>query len=199
MSPPSIVHRPQGSEGRRQKAESRGVSADYLLLTTYCLLFLVTTGCVHRSLTIRTEPPGAMVYVNDQLKGTSPVTYDFLWYGWHRLTLRKEGFERLEDRRVLAAPAHLWIPFDLAMELLPFPVHDDRTWSYVLTPVVSPPVPQPPAMIAPSSPSTMLTPVPVPEVPASPAAPREDSSAASDPSIDDRTQPPTTEPIDEPR
>ena len=95
-----------------------------------------------------------MVYVNDQLKGASPVTYDFLWYGWHRLTLRKEGFERLEDRRLLAAPIYLWMPFDLAMELLPFPVHDDRTWSYTLTPVVELPTPQPPAII-PSQPAVI--------------------------------------------
>mgnify|MGYP001562908576 CR=1 FL=1 len=197
MSPPSTVHRPQNLEGRRQKAEGRVVSAYCLLLTAYCLLVIGTTGCVHRSLTIRTDPPGAMVYVNDQLKGKSPVTYDFLWYGWHRLTLRKEGFERLDDRRLMAAPMHLWIPFDLAMELLPFPVHDDRTWSYVLSPVVELPTPQPPATMLPTPPSTIpTTTAPASEPPAPPVL-REEASPASDPSADDVTQPPTTEPIDE--
>ncbi len=105
---------------------------------------LLTTGCVYRSLTIRTEPPGASVYVNDDLKGRSPVTYDFLWYGGYRVTIRKDGFERLDDRKQLRAPVHLWIPLDLVMELVPLPIHDTRTWSYVLTPTAAPVVPAPP-------------------------------------------------------
>ena len=106
-----------------------------------CCLLLCLTGCVTRSLTIKTEPPGALVYVNDQLKGNSPVTYDFEWYGWHRLTLRKTGYERLDDRKLLRSPIYLWIPFDLAMELLPIPIRDTRTWSYTLTPAPVMPTP----------------------------------------------------------
>ena len=109
------------------------------------LLLCLLSGCVHRSLTIKTDPPGAQVYVNDELKGESPVEYDFLWYGWHRVMLRKDGYERVEERRLMRSPVHLWIPFDLAMELLPVPGRDTRTWSYTLTPSETPPAPQPPA------------------------------------------------------
>ena len=105
---------------------------------------LLTAGCVRRSLTIRSEPPGALVYVNDRLIGESPVTYDFTWYGWHRVILRKEGYQRLDDRQELRAPLHLWIPFDLVMELLPFPIRDARTWSYTLAPSAAPSSPTPP-------------------------------------------------------
>ena len=108
-------------------------------------LLLLLPGCIHRSITIQTTPPGAQVYVNDELKGESPVTYDFTWYGWYRLILRKEGFERLDDRQFLRAPVYFWIPFDLFMELLPFPVRDARTWSYTLTPTKELPTPVPPA------------------------------------------------------
>ena len=99
---------------------------------------LLLTGCVRRSLTIRTTPPGASVYVNDQLQGESPVSYDFGWYGWHRVTIRKDGFERLDDRKLLRAPFYLWIPLDLVVELLPFPVRDTHTWSYALSPAKEP-------------------------------------------------------------
>ena len=112
---------------------------------------LALTGCIHRSLTIRTDPPGALVYVNDQLKGESPVTYDFTWYGWHRVLLRKEGYERLEDRQELRAPPHLWIPFDLVMELWPFPVRDERTWTYTLKAAAAPLAPTPPSPIPPAA------------------------------------------------
>lgn len=116
------------------------------LLFAVCGLALLSTGCLRRSLTIRTDPPGALVYVNDQIKGTSPVTYDFLWYGWHRVTIRKEGFVRVEDRTELRAPPHLWIPFDLVVELLPWTVRDDREWSYTLEPLQTLPTPIPPSL-----------------------------------------------------
>jgi hypothetical protein len=108
------------------------------------ILALSMTGCVHRSLTVKTEPPGAKVYINDELKGTSPLTYDFLWYGWYRVTLRKKGYQRLDDHRKIQAPAYLWMPLDLAMQLMPFPVRDDRTWEYALTPSGTLPAPRPP-------------------------------------------------------
>jgi len=119
-----------------------------------CILWLaacsVLSGCIHRSLTIKTDPPGATVYVNDQLKGESPLTYDFMWYGWYRLTIRKEGYERLDDRKLLRAPMWMWIPLDLAMELVPFRVRDQRVWSYVLAPIKELQTPLPPAMTHPT-------------------------------------------------
>ena len=120
----------------------------------FSLALLVTAGCVRRSLTIRSEPPGALVYVNDRLVGESPVTYDFTWYGWHRVILRKQGYERLEDRQQLRAPLYLWIPVDLVMELLPFPIRDARTWVYTLTPSAVPARPEPPTEASPPATTT---------------------------------------------
>lgn len=110
-----------------------------------CVLCLMVSGCVQRSLTIRSDPPGALVYMNDAPVGTTPVTYDFTWYGWYRLRILKDGYEQLHDHRLLRAPAYLWIPLDLAMELLPGEVRDDRTWSYTLTPLTGVPVPRRPS------------------------------------------------------
>ena len=114
---------------------------------------LLSTGCVRRSLTIRTDPPDALVYVNDDLKGESPVSYDFQWYGWHRVLIRKDGYERVEDRKQLRAPVYLWIPFDLVMELLPFKIRDARTWSYTLAPANVIPAPRPPDTFTPPAPA----------------------------------------------
>ena len=112
---------------------------------------LLSTGCVRRTLTIKTEPPGALIYMNDAPQGTSPVTYDFAWYGWYRVMARKDGFARLDDRRLLRCPVYLWIPLDLFMELLPLPIHDTRVWSYTLTPAASLRNPTPPPATEPSS------------------------------------------------
>lgn len=102
-----------------------------MLCAVCCVLI---TGCIHRSLTIRTEPSGALVYVNNQLKGKSPVTYDFKWYGGYHVVIRHKGYRPLEDHKMLRSPIYSWIPFDLITELLPFHFYDARTWSYTLEP-----------------------------------------------------------------
>ena len=132
-----------------------------LSATVACVLLLGNTGCVQRSLTIRTDPPAALVYVNDQLKGESPMTFDFVWYGWYRVTLRKDGFDRLDDHRFMRAPFYLWIPLDLVMELLPFTVRDERTWSYTLNPSEASPTPIPPQIKKLNSPTQSPPEVPL--------------------------------------
>ncbi len=128
----------------KQVDSSRHPVSFSLVLSASCFVLLCVAGCVTRSLTIKSEPPGALVYMDDQLKGRSPLSYDFLWYGWHRVTLRKAGYERLADHKLLHSPVYLWIPFDLVMELAPFRIRDIRTWVYALTPSPAMPTPVPP-------------------------------------------------------
>ena len=140
----------------------RAASGRWRVVGALMVLF-AATGCVRRSLTIRTDPPDALVYVNDDLKGESPVSYDFQWYGWHRVLIRKDGYERVEERKQLRAPVYLWIPFDLVMELLPFKVRDARTWSYTLAPANALPAPKPPETFVPPT-----KPAPAPTTEAAP-------------------------------
>ena len=114
------------------------------LLAAGCWLLLCVTGCVRRELTIRSDPPGATLLVNDKDLGTTPHTYDFEWYGWYRITLMKDGYERLDDRPLIESPWYLWIPLDLAMELMPFEVRDEQELSYELVPVTPWSDPRPP-------------------------------------------------------
>jgi len=134
-----------------QRQHQRSVSISSLVLTAYCLL--LTTGCIRRNLTIRTEPPGATLIVNDETLGTTPHAWDFQWYGWYRITLLKDGYERLDDRMQLKAPIYFWIPLDLVMEVLPFPVRDDRALLYELKPKTGLPEPSPPITDASDDPS----------------------------------------------
>ncbi len=150
--------------------EPRSRRAD-LQLWSVLLVLLMTSGCVYRSLTVRTDPAGAKVYVDDALKGESPVTYDFLWYGTHRVIVRKDGYQRLDDQKNMRCPLYLWIPFDLALELIPFRISDVREWSYTLTPSAELPSPNPPALETVKDGLRAL-------VPPAPAAPASESSAA---------------------
>lgn len=128
----------------RPKLFSPAASPSQFLCCLLLASLLLTTGCVHRQLTIRSEPAGATVMVNEQPLGMTPHAYDFLWYGWHRVRLQKEGYEQREERLLLKAPPYLWIPLDLLAELAPFAIRDTREVSYTLKPIEVAPEPQPP-------------------------------------------------------
>ncbi len=67
---------------------------DLVILTVVGLVAVtILSGCVERKLTINTAPPGAMVVLNDEEIGTSPVTVSFEWYGDYNVRVSKEGFE----------------------------------------------------------------------------------------------------------
>lgn len=98
------------------------------------LLPLLATGCagVRRELTVESNPPGALVYLNGDEVGRTPVTREFLYYGTMDLRLRKDGYETLEARPRVWAPLWQLPPIDLLAEV--FPVTDRRKVSYTLTP-----------------------------------------------------------------
>jgi hypothetical protein len=95
-------------------------------------LLAVAPGCVRRSLTVTSDPPGALVHLNGQEFGRTPVTRDFTWYGNYDVALRKDGYEPLKTNGKVIAPWWQWVPFDLAAELLP--LNDRRELSYKLKP-----------------------------------------------------------------
>lgn len=105
---------------------TRGVSLCLLIAGSSVL----GAGCITRSLTIKSEPPGAAVYLHDQYMGDTPYTLDPVWYGGYRIMLEKPGYQRLYDHREYKAPKKFWIPLDLVMELVPFEVRDDQVWNF---------------------------------------------------------------------
>jgi len=94
---------------------------------------IILTGCVERQLTINTEPQGAIVVLNDEEIGTSPVTVSFQWYGDYNVTIRKEGFETLKTHRKLKGPWYDDFPFDFFAQILgPKRIVDSYEWTFEL-------------------------------------------------------------------
>ncbi len=92
-------------------------------------------GCVERQLTINTEPQGALITLNDEQIGVSPVTVSFNWYGDYWVRAGKEGFETLETHRELKAPLHDRFPFDFFTNVLyPGRIVDRYEWTFELPP-----------------------------------------------------------------
>jgi len=95
---------------------------------------IILGGCVERKLTINTQPQGALVTLNDEEIGTSPVTVSFEWYGDYDVRISKEGFETLKTHRNLKAPWYDNFPFDLFTWLNPERVVDEYEWTFELAP-----------------------------------------------------------------
>ncbi|MBL8877806.1 MAG: PEGA domain-containing protein [Phycisphaerales bacterium] len=105
---------------------------------------LALGGCVERSLTVRSEPAGAVVVVNDEEIGASPAKFSFVWYGDYEIILRKPGFETLTTFHRVPAPWWQFPPFDFVAEILvPGTIQDAReTPVYVMAPRAEPSVPE---------------------------------------------------------
>jgi hypothetical protein len=96
------------------------------------VLLLGLSGCAQRTLTITSEPSGALVYLNGDEIGRTPLKFDFMWYSDYDVVLRKEGYETLKTHQNLKAPL-LGLPIlDLAGELVG--TKDRREWNFVMTP-----------------------------------------------------------------
>ncbi len=106
------------------------------------LLLALAGGCVERILKIQTDPPGALVTVNDEEVGVSPVQVSFLWYGDYDLIFRKRGYETLKTSYRIHPPWYQWPPLDLIAEtLIPFTIRDEHELPiFTLKPAAEPAV-----------------------------------------------------------
>ncbi|HEX4123972.1 MAG TPA: PEGA domain-containing protein, partial [Tepidisphaeraceae bacterium] len=84
--------------------------------------------------TITSDPPGAMVTLNDQEIGRTPVTHDFLWYGTYDVELREDGYHTLKTTGKVWAPWWQIPPIDLMVDLAPVQSHDHHYLQYTLVP-----------------------------------------------------------------
>lgn len=102
----------------------------------------IAMGCVgvRREMTIESDPPGAIVYVNGEEVGRTPLTKEFTYYGTVDLKLRKDGYETLEDQPKVFAPWWQWPPFDLVTESMS--LTDEHKLSYEMSPREQSPDPQ---------------------------------------------------------
>ena len=92
-------------------------------------------GCVERELTINTKPQGAVVALNDEEIGESPVTVNFNWYGDYCIRISKEGYETMNTHRELKGPWYDHFPFDFFAQIVnPDRIVDSYEWTLELSP-----------------------------------------------------------------
>ena len=105
----------------------------FRLWTVILIVGIFLSGCVERKLTINTEPQEALVVLNDEEIGTSPVTVSFNWYGDYSVRISKEGFETLKTHRNLKRPWYDRFPFDFFAQIVnPKRIVDSYEWTFKL-------------------------------------------------------------------
>ena len=104
------------------------------------LLAVAAAGCVQRRMTIRSNPPGALVYVDDYQIGTTPVSHDFVYYGTRKIRLVKDGYETLTVRQPFPIPWYEYFPLDFVSEnLIPWEIRDERVVDLAMAPAAATP------------------------------------------------------------
>lgn len=98
------------------------------LLTALC-------GCVERVMQVESDPPGALVHLNGEEAGRTPMRKNFLWYGTYDVEVRKEGHRTQTRRTRVWAPWWQIPPIDLLAEIVPLPLRDTHVVRYTLEPV----------------------------------------------------------------
>lgn len=92
-------------------------------------------GCVERTITVTSEPPGAIVWLNDVEIGRTPVETGFTFYGTYDVRLRLEGYESVIESRKANAPVYDLPAIDLIAEAIPARIQSAFAWHFVLTPL----------------------------------------------------------------
>jgi hypothetical protein len=98
---------------------------------------LIDTGCVRRRFFVNTNPPGALVYADNQQIGTTPCAVDFTYYGTREIRMVKPGYETLTVNQPIPTPWYEFPPLDFISEnLVPSKIRDNRSVTYNLSPQI---------------------------------------------------------------
>ncbi len=107
-----------------------------VLFTLLAAVFLcLSSGCVRRRMTVRTNPVGATAYLDNKPIGKTPLTTGFTHYGDRKFTFVKEGYETRTVILPVRAPWYEWIGLDFVSEvLLPGKLRDHKYYEVDMFP-----------------------------------------------------------------
>ena len=101
------------------------------------LILICLAGCVRRRMTIRSNPPGAQVYVDNYEIGTTPCSTDFIYYGTRDIRIVKDGFETLHTKHAFHQPWYQYPGIDFVSEnLVPGEIRDEHALNFTLEPQI---------------------------------------------------------------
>lgn len=101
-------------------------SGRHLPIVLLALAALCSSGCMHRRLTIRSDPPGAAVLVDGDEVGFTPCSIDYTYYGTREITLMKDGYKTLRAPVKLSTPWYQIFPLEFVTDNFALTKINDR-------------------------------------------------------------------------
>jgi len=97
------------------------------------VLMFGSIGCVNRRATITSNPSGALVLLDGERIGYTPVAFEFQHYGTREITLIKPGYATLTTLQKISPPWYQIPPLDFVSDnFLPAKVVNRQRFNYVL-------------------------------------------------------------------
>ncbi len=103
----------------------------------YVLLLLFAScslGCVKRTISITTNPPGALVWINDREIGRTPVDFPFTYHGEYDVRIERDGSEPVMTSAWTDRPVWDASFVDFVAEIAPVNLHSKTVWHFELSP-----------------------------------------------------------------
>ena len=90
---------------------------------------------MRRRLTIRSNPPGALVFVDDQAIGVTPVSTSYTHYGTRKIQIFKDGFDTVTAKQRFPKPWYQYPVIEFFAEnLWPLEIRDERYVDFEMVP-----------------------------------------------------------------
>lgn len=103
------------------------------------ILASALAGCAERRIHITSDPPGAIVALNDVEVGRTPLEVDFTWFGVYDVRLERKGYATVHTSAEAKPELHDQPGFDALRALWPRPARTDIRWHFVLDPLETDP------------------------------------------------------------
>ena len=100
---------------------------------TVLVLALAVAGCVQRTISITSSPSGALVHLNDEEVGRTPLQVPYTFYGTYDVRLEKDGCHPLWTKQKTKAPWWEAPGPDLLAEMIPNN-KVEQNWHFELQP-----------------------------------------------------------------
>jgi hypothetical protein len=104
-----------------------------------CATFPFASCAVQRELIVRSDPPGAIVRLDETIVGTTPYEHAFDDYGSRRVTLYRSGYRTMSEIVKISPPWYAYFPLDFISEvLIPVGWKDTHEFEFKLEPDTGP-------------------------------------------------------------
>lgn len=111
------------------------MSLSRIALVTGLAACCLSSGCVHRRVTVNSYPQGALVKVDGRDIGYTPASFDYTWYGTREVQLLMDGYETHTEHIQITTPWYQRFPLDFVSDnFLGRHVTDHRQFTFQLQP-----------------------------------------------------------------